>query len=80
MKGQLVSGHQLIDLAESYIEAINRGGIPVIETAWQYMQSGQLEAAYQQAVKEHKAQTEENITSQLPMNEEILKDKQKQLK
>jgi len=24
----------LLELAESYIEALNKGGIPVIETAW----------------------------------------------
>ena len=34
MRGQLVSGPQLVDLAESYIEAINKGGVPVIESAW----------------------------------------------
>ena len=34
MRGQLVSGPQLVDLAESYIEAINKGGVPIIESAW----------------------------------------------
>lgn len=49
-----MTGAQLVDLTESYVEAINKGGIPVIETAWQYMQSGELENAYHLALKQHK--------------------------
>lgn len=37
LKGQTISGKQLVELAEAYIEALNKGGIPVIETAWEYM-------------------------------------------
>ena len=34
INGYFVSGVQLCELAESYTEAINKGGVPVIETAW----------------------------------------------
>ena len=37
LKGQILTGEMLIQLAESYTEALNKGGIPVIESAWQYM-------------------------------------------
>lgn len=61
MRGQLVSGPQLVDLAESYTEAINKGGVPVIESAWQYMQSGQLDAAFHEALKQHKTRLDDEV-------------------
>jgi hypothetical protein len=57
-------------LAESYVEALNKGGIPVIETAWQYMQSGELENAYRETLKF----IEKEISSiKLPITDENLK-------
>ena len=35
LKGKLVSGSMLIELAESYTQAINQGKVPTIDTAWQ---------------------------------------------
>ena len=43
LKGQFITGHMLIELAEAYTESLNKGGIPVIETAWEYMQSNEIE-------------------------------------
>jgi hypothetical protein len=40
----------LVELAEAYIESLNKGGIPVIESAWEYMQSNELEGAFQKAI------------------------------
>ena len=37
LKGQFITGQMLIELAEAYTESLNKGGIPVIETAWEYM-------------------------------------------
>ena len=51
LKGQLVTGQQLTELAESYIEALNKGSMPVIETAWEYMQSDELENAYRTTIE-----------------------------
>jgi hypothetical protein len=34
LKGKTVSGSMLIELAESYISAINTGNVPTIDTAW----------------------------------------------
>jgi len=46
LRGQFISGSQLIELAEIYTDALNKGSIPVIETAWEYVQSGEMEAAF----------------------------------
>ena len=45
----------LIELAEAYTEALNKGGIPVIETAWEYMQSGELENAFKDSLLLHES-------------------------
>lgn len=50
INGQFVTGLQLCELAESYTEAINKGGVPVIETAWQYVQSGELDNAFKDSL------------------------------
>ena len=46
----------LIELAEAYTEALNKGGIPVIETAWEYMQSNEIENAFKEALAFHQQQ------------------------
>lgn len=50
LRGQLITGAQLVELAESYTEALNKGGIPVIETAWQYLQTAQIEEAFKKSL------------------------------
>jgi len=37
LKNKMITGDTLIELAEVYTEALNKGGIPVIETAWEYI-------------------------------------------
>lgn len=49
----MISGQQLCELAEAYSEALNKGGMPVIETAWEYMQSGELEKAFHITLEYH---------------------------
>ena len=51
LKGKTVSGSMLIELAESYISAINTGNVPTIDTAWQNVQKTELERAFQLAIK-----------------------------
>jgi hypothetical protein len=51
LKGMMITGKMLVELAESYTDALNKGGIPVIESAWEYMQSSELENSFIGAVK-----------------------------
>jgi hypothetical protein len=60
----------LIELAEAYTESLNKGGVPVIETAWEYMQSNEIENAFKEALAFHQKQQEVMIISKLPMTEE----------
>ena len=34
LKGQIVTGSMLLDLANSYVDALNTGSVPTIESAW----------------------------------------------
>ena len=43
----------LLELAESYIKALNGGKIPTIENAWNYMQASQLEGALKEVLAEY---------------------------
>ena len=74
IKGQFLNGLQLTELAESYTEAINRGGVPVIETAWQYVQSGELENAFRNSLKVHDSILADEISKNLPISEDRLYD------
>ena len=67
----------LIDLAESYTEALNKGGIPVIESAWEYIQSNEIESAYKDTLKFHEDQLSNNLFKRLPLNDLNLKDSSK---
>ena len=35
--GQFLSGSMLLELVQSILDAINNGGIPVIENSWKYV-------------------------------------------
>jgi hypothetical protein len=61
LKGQFITGKMLIDLAEAYTESLNQGGIPVIETAWEYMQSSELENAFRDSLMLHEKLLNKNI-------------------
>ena len=43
--GAQVNGPMLIELAESYCEALNEGRVPTIENAWNYVKSAEQEKA-----------------------------------
>ena len=47
MKGKVLSGEMFYNLANSYIRAINEGGVPSIESGWQYVCKFQNEKALQ---------------------------------
>ena len=72
LRGQFITGKMLIELAEAYTEALNKGGIPVIETAWEYMQSGELETAFKDTLALHEKLKSEQILQKLPMQDETI--------
>ena len=37
VNGHVLNGPMLLDLAQSYVDTINNGKVPTIETAWDYV-------------------------------------------
>jgi hypothetical protein len=56
LKGKAVSGAMLIELAESYTQAMNTGKVPTIDTAWQNVQKQELERVFQTSLKKFEIQ------------------------
>lgn len=51
MQGKLLNGQMMIQLCKQYIQAINTGGVPIIENAWNYICKNECVKAIQDAVK-----------------------------
>ena len=61
----------LVQLAKSYIEALNSGKVPTIDLAWDNVQAAELNRALQEAAKAHQQILEQEL-AELPVNEETL--------
>ena len=49
----MVTGPMIIELANSYVEALNGGKVPTIENAWDSVQASELERAYREALQSY---------------------------
>ena len=50
MQGNMMTGPMLLQLAKAYIEAINSGGVPNVESAWGYVCRAEGERAVQECI------------------------------
>ncbi len=79
ISGKAVNGSMLIELAESYINALNEGRVPTIQTAWQYVQKSELERAFELALKQFVVQpSHSNLDEQIALKKQIAIDVFKQ--
>jgi hypothetical protein len=72
LDGKLITGSMLVELAESYTQAMNKGSVPTIDSAWRYVQKSQINQALEQSLVQ--------FTNALktPLSKEQLKQHQKQ--
>ena len=63
----------LIELAESYVKALNGGKVTTIENAWNYVQASELERAFKEVVVEIEKTVTLKIEAQMPLNQSQLK-------
>lgn len=61
MHGKKLSGDMLYNLAGSYVDAINRGAVPNIETAWSYICKSQCQRAQQEAYERFERSFQESF-------------------
>lgn len=58
----------LIELAESYVRALNGGKVPTIENAWNYVQASELERAFKETVQEYDSKIRGTLEKTLPLS------------
>ena len=72
IKGRPINGPMLIQLAKSYVEALNEGQVPTIDLAWDNVQMAELQRAFEQAMMEFSDNLRDQF-AQLPVAEDTMK-------
>ena len=71
IKGKNVNGPMLVQLAQSYIKALNDGEVPTIDLAWDNVQVAELQRSFDEAMQTFN-QTLMRETEKLPISEEAM--------
>ena len=79
LNGQELSGEMFINLLHSYVDMINDGAVPIIQTAWTYMRQNQAINAKKRSIDQYEKKITD-LENKLPMKEEYLKNILKKLK
>jgi hypothetical protein len=73
VKGRNVTGEILLGLAQSYVEAINTGSVPNIESAWTYVCKAESAKLVETGVEDYSA-TMRALASSFPIELSVLKE------
>ena len=79
LNGQELSGEMFINLLNSYVNMINEGAVPIIQTAWTYMRQNQALLAKKRCLEDYSKKLKE-LENRFPMKEEYLKSILKKIK
>ena len=71
MKNQAVSGSMIVELAISYVSALNGGQVPTIESAWDSVQASELERAVKESLQIYEKSIQEHFITHIPMVEQV---------
>ena len=72
INGKELNGEMLLNVMKCYVDMINKGAVPVIQTAWTFMLQTQLETAKKNGILEYKTKLLD-IERKLPMQQQSLK-------
>ena len=64
----------MLNLAESYVLAINNGAVPNIESAWNYICKSECGKAIDESLAKFENILKETVAYRIPMEEEELRD------
>ena len=73
LNGKKLNGPMLATLAASYVESINKGAVPNIESAWQYICKSECGKAVEESIKMFEENLTEFVDVRIPMDEDELK-------
>ena len=79
LNGQELSGEMFINLLSSYVNMINEGAVPIIQTAWTYMRQNQALLAKKRCLEDYSKKLKE-LENKFPMKQEYLKSILKKIK
>jgi len=74
MHGRKLNGEMLYNLALSYVEAINKGAVPNIESAWSYICKNECMKALYDSYERFERSFHENFTDRAPLFDDELKE------
>ena len=74
MHDRKLNGEMLYNLALSYVEAINRGAVPNIESAWSYICKNECQKAQYEAQGKFEKSLTENFELRCPLFDDELRE------
>jgi len=74
LNGKILNGEMLLNLAESYVTAINKGAVPNIENAWTYICKSECLKAFQMSLEKYDNTMKDLLFDRLPMDPQELRE------
>ena len=73
LNGKPLNGEMLFNLAKSYVDSINKGAVPSIESSWSYICRNECQNAMRNSLQVFEQRFYEEFTNRVPMPQEELK-------
>jgi hypothetical protein len=67
LNGKFITGEMFLELCYAYTEAINKGSVPCVESAWTYLCQNECQRAMQDSI----ANYEKELKSQIFLNRKL---------
>ncbi len=74
LNGKMLSGAMMSTLAQSYVVSINKGSVPNIENAWNYICKSECNKAIDESLSKFEEILKEAALQRIPMDEDELKE------
>jgi Guanylate-binding protein, N-terminal domain/Guanylate-binding protein, C-terminal domain len=80
LNSSLLNGEMLVTLIESYVQAVNKGAVPNIENAWNYICKNQCSKALEEAQEIYNQKIQSLLTNNFPNSEQEIENIHKESK
>jgi chromosome segregation ATPase len=80
LNGKALNGEMFCNLMHNYVEAINRGAVPVIENAWSFLCKNECGRAVGNAINNYDKSMNAKFVCKMPIDEDELKKLHKEVK
>lgn len=80
MNGKRINGRMLAGLVQSYVNSINSGVVPNIQSAWEYICQNECQKAMEKSLKQFDSEMLETFSLKAPMYDEELREIYKEAK